>query len=136
MPLFVVLEEGRTLDGELRTLITTEIRREASPRHVPDEIFEVAAVPHTRTGKKLEVPIKRILLGAKLEDVLSLGGRRPRLPGRVRRDQRGAGAGPGAGPGAGAVAGRARARRGSRRSALPCSAAALVPESSTSAATI
>ncbi|MGA2827962.1 MAG: acetoacetate--CoA ligase [Streptosporangiaceae bacterium] len=73
MPLFVVLEEGRTLDGELRTLITTSIRREASPRHVPDEIFEVAAIPHTRTGKKLEVPIKRILLGAKLADVLSLG---------------------------------------------------------------
>jgi acetoacetyl-CoA synthetase len=73
MPLFVVLEEGRTLDDGLRTLITTEIRRQASPRHVPDEIFEVAAVPHTRTGKKLEVPIKRILLGAKLEDVLSLG---------------------------------------------------------------
>jgi acetoacetyl-CoA synthetase len=73
MPLFVVLEEGRTLDGELRTLITTSIRRDASPRHVPDEIFEVAAIPHTRTGKKLEVPIKRILLGAKLEDVLSLG---------------------------------------------------------------
>ena len=64
MPLFVVLEEGRTLDGELRTLITTSIRREASPRHVPDEIFEVAAIPHTRT---------RILLGAKLADVLSLG---------------------------------------------------------------
>ena len=71
MPLFVVLEEGRTLDGELRTLITTSIRREASPRHVPDEIFEVAAIPHTRTGKKLEVPVKRILMGVEADKVAS-----------------------------------------------------------------
>jgi acetoacetyl-CoA synthetase len=73
MPLFVVLAEGRTLDDELRGLITSTVRRDASPRHVPDEIFAVRAIPHTRTGKKLEVPIKRLLQGAKLEDVLSLG---------------------------------------------------------------
>jgi acetoacetyl-CoA synthetase len=73
MPLFVVLEDGQELDEDLRELINGTLRREASPRHVPDDIFAVPAVPHTRTGKKLEVPIKRLMLGAKLTDVLSLG---------------------------------------------------------------
>ena len=73
MPLFVVLDDGRALDDELRDTINSALRRDASPRHVPDEIFAVPAVPHTRTGKKLEVPIKRIMLGHDLADVLSLG---------------------------------------------------------------
>ncbi len=62
MPLFVVLEGE--LDHSMRTTIVDRLRREASPRHVPDEIIAVPAIPHTRTGKKLEVPIKRIFLGA------------------------------------------------------------------------
>ncbi|GAB2456608.1 acetoacetate--CoA ligase [Jatrophihabitans fulvus] len=70
MPLFVVADD---LDDDLRGQIVAALRREASPRHVPDEIIGVRAVPRTRTGKKLEVPVKRILLGAEVEDVLSLG---------------------------------------------------------------
>lgn len=64
MPLFVALAEGVALDDGLQAAITTAIREKASPRHVPDEIVAVPAIPHTRTGKKLEVPIKRLLQGA------------------------------------------------------------------------
>ncbi|WP_106815064.1 acetoacetate--CoA ligase [Microbacterium timonense] len=71
MPLFVVLEPGTVLDDELRRSIATAIRVATSPRHVPDEIIAVPAVPHTRTGKKLEVPIKRILQGMPPEDAVS-----------------------------------------------------------------
>jgi acetoacetyl-CoA synthetase len=73
MPLFVVLDDDRQLDQTLRETITRRLRAEASPRHVPDEIIAVPAIPHTRTGKKLEVPVKRILAGASAGDVLSLG---------------------------------------------------------------
>lgn len=69
MPLFVVLEDGVELDSGLRERIVTAIRTQASPRHVPDDIIVVPALPHTRTGKKLEVPVKRLLQGAKLQDV-------------------------------------------------------------------
>ena len=69
MPLFVVLAPGSTLDPHLRQRINDEIRTHASPRHVPDEILEVPAIPHTRTGKKLEVPVKRLLQGAPPADV-------------------------------------------------------------------
>jgi len=71
MPLFVVLEDGVELDAGLRERILTAIRTQASPRHVPDDIIVVPALPHTRTGKKLEVPVKRLLQGAKLQDVAS-----------------------------------------------------------------
>jgi len=64
MPLFVVLAEGAVLDDALRERIRTAIREQASPRHVPDDIIAAPGIPHTRTGKKLEVPIKRILQGA------------------------------------------------------------------------
>jgi acetoacetyl-CoA synthetase len=73
MPLFVVLPEGRTLDAALVDDIRAQLRAEASPRHVPDEVLQVPAVPHTRTGKKLEVPVKRLLQGAPLEGVVNLG---------------------------------------------------------------
>jgi acetoacetyl-CoA synthetase len=73
MPLFVVLPEGRTLDAALVDDLRTQLRTEASPRHVPDEIRQVPALPHTRTGKKLEVPVKRLLQGAPLEQVVNLG---------------------------------------------------------------
>ena len=63
MPLFVVLAADDELDDELRDRIRAAIREHASPRHVPDEIIAVPGIPHTRTGKKLEVPVKRLLQG-------------------------------------------------------------------------
>jgi acetoacetyl-CoA synthetase len=71
MPLFVVLAAGAELDDVLRDRIRDAIRTGASPRHVPDEILEVPAIPHTRTGKKLEVPVKRLLQGAPAEGVVN-----------------------------------------------------------------
>jgi acetoacetyl-CoA synthetase len=61
--LFVVLREGAALEADLVKRIKTTIRSELSPRHVPDEIRQVAVVPRTLNGKKLEIPVKRILLG-------------------------------------------------------------------------
>ncbi|MFE5754477.1 acetoacetate--CoA ligase [Streptomyces massasporeus] len=71
MPLFIVPAPGTGVDDELRAQIRDAIRTGVSPRHVPDDIIEVPAIPHTRTGKKLEVPIKRILQGASPEQVLN-----------------------------------------------------------------
>src|SRR5699024_6210327 len=64
MPLFVVLREGAELDEALAGRIGDAIRTQASPRHVPDEVIAAPGIPHTRTGKKLEVPLKRLMLGA------------------------------------------------------------------------
>lgn len=63
MPLFVHLADGVALDDELRSRISAEIRHHASPRHVPDDILAVPGIPRTLTGKRLEIPVKRILLG-------------------------------------------------------------------------
>ena len=63
MPLFVTLAEGRVLDDDLVAAIKAEIRTRLSPRHVPDEVIAAPGIPHTRTGKKLEVPITAILSG-------------------------------------------------------------------------
>ncbi|MGV9453065.1 acetoacetate--CoA ligase [Streptomyces sp. NPDC003635] len=71
MPLFVVPATGVTLDDALRETIRDAIRAGASPRHVPDEVIEVPGIPHTRTGKKLEVPIKRLLQGTPVEQVVN-----------------------------------------------------------------
>lgn len=62
--LFVALRDGRSLDDDLRGRIVAELRDELSPRHVPDHIAAVPVIPRTLSGKKLEVPVKRILLGA------------------------------------------------------------------------
>jgi acetoacetyl-CoA synthetase len=67
MPLFVTLEDGYRLDEALRQRIRTQLRREYSPRHVPDEIVEVPGIPQTVTGKKMEVPIRRILSGTPVD---------------------------------------------------------------------
>ncbi|MFI6571494.1 acetoacetate--CoA ligase [Nocardia fluminea] len=64
MPLFVVLAEGATLTDDLTAGIRAIIRTRTSPRHVPDDIIIAPGIPRTRTGKKLEVPIKKILQGA------------------------------------------------------------------------
>jgi acetoacetyl-CoA synthetase len=71
--LFVTPAEGASLDADLRTRIATALRTELSPRHVPDEIHEVPGVPRTLSGKKLEVPVKRILSGADPDAAASRG---------------------------------------------------------------
>ncbi|MFE7245117.1 acetoacetate--CoA ligase [Streptomyces sp. NPDC057580] len=73
MPLFVVLAEEAILDDALRNRIAVSIKGELSPRHVPDVIVPIVAVPRTLTGKKLEVPVKRILQGARAADVSAEG---------------------------------------------------------------
>jgi acetoacetyl-CoA synthetase len=69
--LFVALTPGAALDDALRTAIVRGLRSDLSPRHVPDAILEVPAVPRTLSGKKLEVPVKRILGGAAADAVAS-----------------------------------------------------------------
>jgi acetoacetyl-CoA synthetase len=71
MPLFVVLREGATLDDDLVKRIRTRIREDCSPRHVPNEIRPIAEVPRTLSGKVLEVPVKRILMGIPVEKAAS-----------------------------------------------------------------
>jgi acetoacetyl-CoA synthetase len=71
MPLFVVLREGGELDEELTKEIKGRIREACSPRHVPNEIHAIAAVPRTLSGKVLEVPVKRILMGEAPERAVS-----------------------------------------------------------------
>ena len=63
MPLFVVLREGAELDEGLRREIARRVRAQCSPRHIPDEVYAIAEVPRTLSGKALEVPVKRILMG-------------------------------------------------------------------------
>jgi len=63
MMLFVVLREGVELDERLEREIKARIREDCSPRHVPDEVHQISEVPRTLSGKVLEVPVKRILMG-------------------------------------------------------------------------
>ena len=67
MPLFVKLADGVVLDATLERAIRDRLRTEYSPRHVPDRIIQVGAIPATLTGKKLEVPVRRILSGVPVE---------------------------------------------------------------------
>ncbi|MFE1591440.1 acetoacetate--CoA ligase [Nocardia sp. NPDC058705] len=71
MPMFVVLTAGTELTESLRRRINQTIRDKLSPRHVPDDIIVAPGIPHTKTGKKLEVPLKRILQGSDPSDVVS-----------------------------------------------------------------
>jgi acetoacetyl-CoA synthetase len=71
MELFVVLQAGVELDDQLRDVIRRQLRQHCSPRHVPDEITAIAAVPRTLSGKALEVPVKRILSGTPVERAVS-----------------------------------------------------------------
>jgi acetoacetyl-CoA synthetase len=71
MPLFVVLRDGVELDDELAKRIKRAIREQCSPRHVPNEVFQIAEVPRTLSGKVLEVPVKRILTGTPPEKAAS-----------------------------------------------------------------
>ena len=72
MLLFVVLRDGHSLDGDLEAEIRRRIREDCSPRHVPNEIHQIAEVPRTLSGKVLEVPVKRILMGAPPEQAASV----------------------------------------------------------------
>jgi acetoacetyl-CoA synthetase len=71
MSLFVVLREGEELDDALVAEIRRRIREDCSPRHVPDEIVVAPQIPRTLSGKILEVPVKRLLMGASIEEVAS-----------------------------------------------------------------
>ncbi len=71
MPLFVVLRDGAGLDDELVKRIRTRVREDCSPRHVPDEVVAVEQVPRTLSGKVLELPVKRILMGTPPEQAAS-----------------------------------------------------------------
>jgi len=67
MPLFVKMQEGRVLSPELEKEIKISLRNQCSPRHVPDAIFSVPDIPYTISGKKMEIPVKRILMGIPIE---------------------------------------------------------------------
>ncbi|WP_229814370.1 acetoacetate--CoA ligase [Novosphingobium colocasiae] len=71
MPMFVSLEAGRVLDDGLKATIAGHLRDDASPRHVPDEVHHMPAIPYTLTGKKMEVPIRKLLMGMPAEKVVS-----------------------------------------------------------------
>jgi acetoacetyl-CoA synthetase len=71
MPLFVVLKPGCVLDAALKNRIAQEIRSKASARHVPNDVYAVAEIPRTLTGKKMEVPVRKLLLGLPREKVAS-----------------------------------------------------------------
>ena len=72
MPLFIVLRDGFSLDDKLTKTLNLAIRSALSPRHVPSEIFQVEAIPRTLSGKKMELPVKKLLLGAPAEQVFKL----------------------------------------------------------------
>lgn len=72
MPLFVVLRDGVVLDDALKAKIKQSLRTSISPHHVPDEILAINEVPRTLSGKKLEVPIKKLMLGMPMEKAVSM----------------------------------------------------------------
>ena len=71
MPLFVVLREGVALDDAIRGKLNNAIKTALSPRFVPNDIFQVAEIPRTLSGKKQELPIKKLLLGQPIEKVIN-----------------------------------------------------------------
>jgi acetoacetyl-CoA synthetase len=71
MPLFVVLRDGESLTDDLVAQIRRRVREDCSPRHVPDEIRQISEVPRTLSGKALEVPVKRILMGTPVDQAAS-----------------------------------------------------------------
>jgi acetoacetyl-CoA synthetase len=71
MPLFVKLGEGMTLDDGLRNKVNACMRKTYSARHIPDKIYELEVIPYTLTGKKMEVPVRRILMGVPAEKAAS-----------------------------------------------------------------
>ena len=76
MPLFLVLNEGASLDEDLKARITDKLRKEVSPRHVPNEMLVIDEVPYTLSGKKMEIPVRKILLGMDAGSTLNPGAMR------------------------------------------------------------
>jgi acetoacetyl-CoA synthetase len=73
MPLFVVLQPGASLDDDLKKRIKEAIKTKVSPRFIPDDIYQVEQIPKTLNGKKMEIPIRKILLGFPLEKAVNVG---------------------------------------------------------------
>jgi len=71
MPLFVVLREGLALDAAMKSKLNDAIKTALSPRFVPNDIFQVSEIPRTLSGKKQELPIKKLLLGQPIEKVVN-----------------------------------------------------------------
>ncbi|MBT8220349.1 MAG: acetoacetate--CoA ligase, partial [Bacteroidia bacterium] len=71
MPLFVMLAPGQSLDEDLQKSIRTELRAQCSPRHVPDMILTVPDIPYTLSGKKMEVPVKKIFMKMDVSNFLN-----------------------------------------------------------------
>jgi acetoacetyl-CoA synthetase len=71
MPLFVVLKDGQELSDELCTRIKDAVKTNLSPRHVPNDVFAIDDVPRTFSGKKLEIPVRKLLLGQPAEKVIN-----------------------------------------------------------------
>nr|BFF25456.1 hypothetical protein GCM10025732_34210 [Glycomyces mayteni] len=84
--LLVFVEASVEVDADLKRAIATAIRTELSPRHLPDEVIAVAKIPRTVTGKKIEVPVKRILQGVPVEQAVAPG--RSPIPPRCKRSCR------------------------------------------------
>jgi acetoacetyl-CoA synthetase len=76
LPLFVVLHEDVILDDDLKQRLKSKLRQEISPRHVPDDIIQIEQVPYTLSGKKMEVPIRKILLGMDVDKAANRGAMR------------------------------------------------------------
>ena len=76
MPLFVVLADGCQLDAVLKDKINATIRSHFSPRHVPDEVVAVPAIPRTLSDKKMEVPVKKLFMGVAIDEAANVGATR------------------------------------------------------------
>lgn len=76
MPLFVILNEGFVLSEELKKELSNQLKADFTPRHVPDEYVEVSDIPYTISGKKMEAPVKRILMGVPVEKAANMGAMR------------------------------------------------------------
>lgn len=72
MPLYVQMRDGVSLNDDLKAAIKLKLRKSYSPRHVPDDIIAVPTIPYTLSGKKLEIPVKKIMMGTPLEKAVSV----------------------------------------------------------------
>lgn len=72
MPLYVQMQDGFALTDDLKAAVKLKLRKSYSPRHVPDDIVEVPTIPYTLSGKKLEIPVKKIMMGTPLEKAVSV----------------------------------------------------------------
>lgn len=73
MPLFVVMKEGIALTEEIKTMIANGLKNSFTSRHIPDEVIEVSDIPYTISGKKMEAPVKKILMGTPKEKAANIG---------------------------------------------------------------